>query len=185
MILALVRHGETDQNKLGIVQGRIDNPLNELGQNQAKELGLKLRNEQVKFDHIIASPLIRAKQTASIIQQELNSDIHISFDERFLERDFHHLDGKHVSIAMPFVRTKGYTYEGYEDDIKLVKRISEAVLDLEKRYPNQNILLVTHSHVIKALYVYIDPIRYSFLDIIQNGEIRYFKIQNQKIEVIE
>ena len=41
MILALVRHGETDQNKLGIVQGRIDNPLNELGQNQAKELGLK------------------------------------------------------------------------------------------------------------------------------------------------
>lgn len=184
MILALVRHGETDQNKLGIVQGRIDNPLNELGEDQAKKLGEKLNKEHIKFDQIISSPLIRAKQTAEIIKKELNQNITISFDDRFLERDFHHLDGKHVSIAMPFVRTKGYTYEGYEDDIKLVKRISEAVLDLEKLYPDQNVLLVTHSHVIKALYVFIDPHTYSFLDIIQNGDIRYFDIQNQSIKVM-
>ena len=67
MYIYLVRHGQTDDNFKSIVQGRIDNPLNDVGRNQAKATGLKLKDLNIKFDSIYSSPLIRAKESASII----------------------------------------------------------------------------------------------------------------------
>lgn len=54
----LVRHGETDANRQGIVQGQLDTQLNELGKNQAELVALRLRS--VSFDIALASDLSRA-----------------------------------------------------------------------------------------------------------------------------
>ena len=63
----LIRHGQTDWNKLTLIQGHIDNPLNETGRLQAKDAASKIINQE-KYDLIISSPLIRAYETALIIQ---------------------------------------------------------------------------------------------------------------------
>lgn len=84
MELYLVRHGQTVWNKAGKLQGRTDIELNESGRQLAGELGEELEN--VEFDRIYSSPLIRAYETACLIRGHRN--IQIVRDERLLEISF-------------------------------------------------------------------------------------------------
>ena len=65
MKIYLTRHGQTNLNKQELMQGRTDEPLNETGINQAKMARKNVEN--IHFDAVYSSPLIRAKKTASII----------------------------------------------------------------------------------------------------------------------
>lgn len=56
--ILLVRHGETEWNKVGKMQGWGDSPLSELGRNQARWLNERLKD--VKIDKIYSSPTGRA-----------------------------------------------------------------------------------------------------------------------------
>lgn len=185
MKLAIVRHGQTFYNATGLVQGRVDIPLNELGIEQAKTIGSALASSHEHFDIIMASSLSRAYETATWIAKALHYDKKIITDARFVERDFHHLDGTSVETAMPLVRSKGYAFEGYETDTELIKRISTAALDLEKAYPDKSILLVAHSHVIKALLIYAEPNNYTFADLIRHVDILHFEVKNQQVSIIK
>ena len=66
--LYLVRHGETEWNKTGIVMGQLDSPLTEAGLGQAKTTAQELKG--VNFDAIFSSDLHRAHKTAEIIKLE-------------------------------------------------------------------------------------------------------------------
>ena len=69
-----VRHGETDNNKNRIIQGgNLNSPLNDTGRKQAADQAKKLKKES--FDVIVASPLKRAMETATIIAEELCLEI--------------------------------------------------------------------------------------------------------------
>ena len=70
MKICLIRHGETDWNVIGKLQGREDIPLNENGKIQAQYCGKALKN--MVWTTIITSPLSRARQTAEIIAGVLN-----------------------------------------------------------------------------------------------------------------
>jgi broad specificity phosphatase PhoE len=180
MILAMVRHGLTNYNQNGLVQGRINIPLNKTGKMQSEILGEKLRLNSESFDVIASSSLSRALETAFIIRKKLKMNGHIHVLNQFVERDFYHLDGTPVESAMPLVRIKNYKHEKYEYDDKMVERISHAALNLYERFKDQKVLLVAHSHVIKALLVYVDPIKYSFADLINHLDIIYFEINDKK-----
>ena len=67
MKLYLMRHGETDYNKKGLIQGQIDVPLNENGIRLAELTRDGFRREGLHFDLAYCSPLIRAKKTAEIL----------------------------------------------------------------------------------------------------------------------
>lgn len=82
--LYIVRHGETDWNKLGKYQGITDVPLNENGLAQAKACGESLKN--VIFDRIISSDLSRAVVTAESIRRDKKIPIHQ--DKRLRELNF-------------------------------------------------------------------------------------------------
>ena len=82
-MIFLVRHGQTEWNKLKIMQGRTDNPLNEYGINQAKIVGDKLKN--IKFAKIFCSPLLRTRQTLENLGVTCKD---IVYDERLLERNY-------------------------------------------------------------------------------------------------
>ena len=69
MRLLLVRHGESEGNASGIVQGRLDYGLTELGRQQAAQVAEYLAREPV--DHLVSSPLKRAWQTAEAIGERL------------------------------------------------------------------------------------------------------------------
>ncbi len=184
MILAMVRHGQTFYNANGIVQGRVNIPLNETGRKQARDLANVLLDKNESFDVIASSPLSRAVETAYIIAKKLGNDKPIRVEQRLLERDFFHLDGKPVDEAMPLVRQKGYTYEGYENDDMLISRVKKEILNLYTKFPHHKVLLVTHSHVIKALRVYINPEIYAFTDLINNTDIFYFDVSEDSIKFL-
>ena len=77
MRLYLIRHGETEYNKLKKNQGQIDIPLNEYGRELARKTGEGLAD--VPFDLCFCSPLSRAKETAELILVGRNVPIIIKF----------------------------------------------------------------------------------------------------------
>lgn len=100
MELYIVRHGQTDWNANGLLQGRSDTHLNQNGIDAAKNLGAQLRG--VRFDKIFCSPLQRAFQTACLIREELESqsEIPIVKDGRLIEISFGEGEGKRYSEWM-------------------------------------------------------------------------------------
>lgn len=181
MILAVMRHGQTDYNADKRVQGRIDIPLNTAGRKQAKNVANRLKALDERFDVIAASPLSRALESAYIIARTLGYDRSIVISHGFIERNFHRFDGMPVEDAMPFVRRKGYRHEGYEDDNELITRVIRATNELDQRYRDRRVLMVAHSHVIKALLVHSDPESYDFAQIIENGDILFFEVEGARI----
>ena len=74
MKLYVTRHGETAWNRENIVCGVTDIPLNETGMEQAKATAQKLRD--TPLDRVIVSPLLRARQTAALISQGRDPNVH-------------------------------------------------------------------------------------------------------------
>jgi len=83
MTIYIVRHGETDLNSKGVMQGQIDEPLNNVGLELAEITGKTMKG--IQFDYCISSPLSRAKETAEIILRESGNDIPCTIDDRIME----------------------------------------------------------------------------------------------------
>ncbi|MDE2670032.1 MAG: histidine phosphatase family protein [Chloroflexota bacterium] len=90
MTLLLVRHGESEGNVEGLIQGQLDKPLTDLGHVQAKAVAERLRADG-GIDRIVTSPLSRALQTAEAIASAL--DLPVTTDDRLMEYDFGELSG--------------------------------------------------------------------------------------------
>lgn len=84
MKIVLIRHGESEANKNGIIQGHQDFPLTDLGKQQAEEIAEYLLENNYLFDKIYSSDLSRAKETAMIIGDKLKIDGFI-YDGRLRE----------------------------------------------------------------------------------------------------
>ncbi len=84
-----VRHGETDWNKLGLIQGSVDTDLNETGHAQAKSVAAQLAQLDVEWAdyNIVVSPQRRAQQTAEYVLNALGRDMD-SVDPRVRELGF-------------------------------------------------------------------------------------------------
>ncbi|MFM6188567.1 MAG: histidine phosphatase family protein [Planktothrix sp.] len=80
--LLLVRHGETEWNRMGQFQGQIDVPLNDNGREQARKATEFLKD--IKIDVAVTSPMARPKETAEIILQE-HPGIELQFEPEFCE----------------------------------------------------------------------------------------------------
>lgn len=151
MKIYVTRHGQTEWNALGKLQGRKDIELNEVGREQAEKVKNKLKNE--KIDLIISSSLKRAKETAKIINKEFNVDI--LEDRRLIERGYGDLEGitkielkemkkkdSRIDEACNYIKNISmYNMETMQD---LCKRIYEFLDEITQKYKNKNILLVTH-----------------------------------------
>ena len=86
MTIYVLRHGETALNAKGVMQGLLNEPLNQNGRALAVLTGQGMRG--IHFDGCISSPLVRAKETAEIILRESGNDIPITVDERVREINF-------------------------------------------------------------------------------------------------
>jgi len=90
-LFIFLRHGESTGNAEKRHQGQADFPLTDLGVKQVEQLTSFWTKSSVTFDHIISSPLTRAKQSAEIIAKALSSDV--EFDPIWMERDNGELAG--------------------------------------------------------------------------------------------
>jgi broad specificity phosphatase PhoE len=93
--IIFVRHGETDWNKNGLIQGSIDTDLNETGHAQAKNVASLLVQQDIEWTdyRIVVSPQRRAQQTAECVLNALNRDLD-SIDDRVKELGFGIWEGK-------------------------------------------------------------------------------------------
>jgi len=154
-MIFVTRHGQTNWNLDKKVMGRCDEPLNNKGIEQAYITKEKLKDCDINL--IICSPLIRAKQTAEIINEDRNLDI--LYDERIIERDFGELEGLHYDEYdndTLWDYYKNQQYEKAESMKTFFERIYSFCDEIKNKYENLNILLVTHGGVSVALNCYFN-----------------------------
>jgi 2,3-bisphosphoglycerate-dependent phosphoglycerate mutase len=152
--LTLLRHGESVGNAESRWQGQADFPLTEKGRAQAYALAERWKSENVKFDHLISSPLLRAKETAIIIASAL--DLKIEIEPLWLERN----NGEFAGLTAYEVRqnfshpefTTPYDPVGFdgEGDWELFLRAGQALHNLLKREPARY-LIVSHGGLLNQV----------------------------------
>ncbi len=143
MKLFVIRHGETDWNRLRLLQGVHDTDLTELGVEQAKEAAKALKD--TPFDAAFVSPLKRTRMTAAILLE--GRDVPVFYDDRFRERKFGEAEGKKIDeLDLSDNWTFGVKpkYEGMESPEEFLARVSAGLDDIYAAYPDGRVLLVTH-----------------------------------------
>jgi len=159
MKLIFVRHGQTDYNKEGRVQGQEkDIPLNDDGRQQVELTAALI---PASIDRIISSPLKRARETAEIINRRLNKKI--EYRDELKEFSYGSLaDKTWEEIAEvtgdPDVHAKDeeLTFDhrpfGGESADDVRARVMRCIEDIKKMYSNEAILVTTHGGIIDTMH---------------------------------
>lgn len=171
MEIFIVRHGETEWNKLGKLQGNTDILLSEKGIELAIKTGENLK--EVHFDKIYSSPLKRAYETACLIRGD--RDMEIKKDDRIKELCFGDLEGQAIK-DMKDNKESAFYHFFERPHLYIPDHKGEALEDLIKRgtdfmkneiEPNKDcwerVMIVAHGAINKAIMSYI-----------KNGEIKDF-----------
>ncbi|ULL15582.1 histidine phosphatase family protein [Paenibacillus sp. H1-7] len=140
--LGFIRHGTTEWNLAGKMQGQMDTELAEVGLLQAKLLAERLKGEA--WDGIVSSDLLRAKQTALTISEATGTPL-IGLDMRLRERSFGQVEGTTLEerISRWGEGWRGLEL-GMEKDEALLERWNSFLQELEQAHPGKRILLVSH-----------------------------------------
>ena len=147
-LIIFVRHGQTDWNTKGLMQGREDIPLNETGLLQAKETAQGIKNACLNtgltFDKIASSPLLRASVTAEAIAKELECE-NLFCDERVTERDFGVLSGTPFDQNSKYIMRDVCDIPSLEPVSSLLQRVGDFIRHTASA--KENVLVVTHGAV--------------------------------------
>jgi probable phosphoglycerate mutase len=144
-VLYLVRHGRTEANAGGRLQGRIDLPIDEVGRAQAAAI----TSVVTSVDRVISSPSLRAQQTAAVFGMEME------LDERWLEMDYGEFDGLPLGDVprdqwQKWISDPDFRPPGGESLREMGKRVHEACDDLVEAARHHDIVVVSHATPIKA-----------------------------------
>jgi probable phosphoglycerate mutase len=131
--LLLVRHGETDWNAVGRLEGHTDRPLSDYGREQARRLAEELAGEE--FDAIYASDLARARETAEIVGERLRLPVGLDPDLR--EKDWGNWEGLTSTerLGIELVCESPQDHQ---------KRMLAALGRIASKHPHGRALVVTH-----------------------------------------
>lgn len=158
--LYLLRHGQTDWNVQGRLQGSSNTQLNEDGRAQARgaaaTLGVAIQGSVV----VVSSPLDRARETAQIVSAQWGSEVHT--DARLVERDYGPWEGLSELEREQFdpLQHKAYRaglepeYEGYENHASVGARMVQSILEWVERAPDE-LLVVTHGSSARMAILYL------------------------------
>lgn len=153
-IIYIARHGETDWNRTGRLQGATDIPLNDAGKEQAADCGLFFQD--VSIEAIYTSPLKRASDTATIINEHLGLPI-IELSE-FKERAFGDAEGMTYEERSKVFPRKSYPNQ--EDFKVFSERLKRGLNKIHQAYPEQSVALVAHGAVIHTLFQMVENNRF-------------------------
>lgn len=147
-MLILLRHGQTAANAAGLLQGRVDHPLDETGLRQAQWSAEHL-NRLHPGARVISSPLTRARQTAAALGAP------VEIDERFIELDYGGFDGLAVGDVPPEVWSQwradpSFRPPGGETLIELHERVEAALADISDAARDGDVIVVSHVSPIKS-----------------------------------
>lgn len=180
--LYLIRHGETEQNKTGVLMGSTDTPLNEQGRLQAASL--RERINALEVDSIFASPLSRAVETATLVFGE---QARIITDTSLQEYHFGEWEGMHfsdISKQYPEVWRMWLTdweqtrIPGAEPFAAFKVRVISMVEEIVRNHPGQRVAVVSHGGCIRSILAHF------FCESVSKGYWR-FKVDNATLSEVE
>lgn len=155
--ICLTRHGETDWNRQGILQGWLDVPINDHGRQQAHDMAAQFA--ATGFSAVWSSPLARAYETATIIAHRLGLPAPQSH-EGLKERHFGAIQGipkselaelNPVLLEQILRRNPQATFVGGESMDEFADRLFAACADIGAEHPGQQVLVITHGWVLDAM----------------------------------
>ena len=148
--ICVVRHGETDWNTAGILQGWLDVPINERGRVQARELAQAFAGSA--FSCVYTSPLSRALETAEIVAAMLRLSPPVCHDG-LKERNFGVIQGipkAELAELNPSLlehilkRNPDSCFEQGESMDECATRVLDGVRDIARQRPGERVLVITH-----------------------------------------
>ena len=153
-LLTLVRHGQTVANAQNLLQGHVNHPLDEVGLAQVSLLGGALQ-KIAPVSRVVASPLLRAQQTAQAITQGLTLSIEVETDPRWIELNYGDFDGQPVGSVSREQWAAWRTDEHFrppqgETLAELSLRVHDAIDALLADSVSSHIVVVSHVSPIKA-----------------------------------
>lgn len=140
----LVRHGETDWNKKGLIQGHTDIPLNNRGLEQAGVLKNKLKH--IVFDEVFSSDLSRSVKTAEVIA--LEHKLIVQTTRVLRERRYGDFEGK------SFEEFNKLTVDA-ETDEEVTQRLITFLSEISAVKPNKKVLVVSHGGAMRMVLNYL------------------------------
>ncbi len=159
--LYITRHGQTEWNVEGRIQGRMDSKLTELGERQARWLGERLMTEDI--DIIISSSSGRALRTAELVRGERGIDIIAS--DQLMEMHIGDWEGQlHYDVQLHSPEEQKnlwnfphlYKSSGGESFIQVMDRVKSEIERILLQYKDRNLLIVTHAIALKAILAHFE-----------------------------
>ena len=156
----LVRHGETEWNRIGKIQGHSDVPLNEHGRRQVEVLARRLDGR--RFSTVYASDLSRARETAQAIVEGSDAFVETDPDLReFFYGEWEGLTLEEAKARDPMVFAKQmsignhkFSAPGGEDSTELLHRVRRFYTGaVDHHDAADNLLIVAHAGPIRALVI--------------------------------
>ncbi|SOB93849.1 probable phosphoglycerate mutase [Ureibacillus xyleni] len=153
--LYFIRHGETEWNKEGRLQGWLNSELTENGRDQVKALQQELQH--IKFNAVYSSPLQRAVETANILVGET---ARIKLDDRLREIHLGSWQGRKIADIWEEDYDRYFAYcnkpQCYKPDsgesfLQVSARMTDLLMDCSNKYKEGKILFITHAVAIRAL----------------------------------
>ncbi len=155
----VMRHGVTEANVKEIVSYSKESSdhLTEVGRKQVETSAQDLKNK--KIDFIIAAPFTRTKETAEIVANSLDlNPADIIYDARIQEINPGEFDNKDWNEFHRYIYESGSDWfqrqiPGGESLAEVMKRVGEFIYDLDSKYKDKNILIITHGGPAWLFYV--------------------------------
>jgi len=161
----IVRHGETEWNIIGKVQGQKDSSLTSNGIVQAQKAAGRFK--KTSFDKVFSSDLLRAKRTAEIIA--LEHKLAVKTNELLRERSFGRFEGRAFKRILSELRgqfekrellagkkrASFRLHKEIENDEELVARFITFLRETAVAYSNKKILVVTHGGVMRTFLIHL------------------------------
>ena len=170
--ILLIRHGQSEWNKLNLFTGFKNIELSEQGIEEANKAGQNFKNLDIKFDIVYTSELKRAQETAKIILQNLDQWDHLNNKRKIIsninlnERDYGDLTGLNKKeTAEKFGEDQVHKWRrGYSDQppngesledvvTRVTKYFEQTIKPAIKSDGNDNILIAAHGNSLRALLI--------------------------------
>jgi len=190
--VCVARHGETDWNVSGILQGWLDVPLNDRGRRQAYELVAGFVHS--RFSKIYSSSLVRSSETAEIIARSLRL-APPEFDDGLKERNFGAIQGipkaelaelNPVLLQQILKRNPATMFEQGETMDEFADRVLDAIVRIARPNAGKRILAITHGWTMDAITRHIAGLsRNTILNMKRkNGECVWLEVVGDSIRSV-
>jgi broad specificity phosphatase PhoE len=152
-MLILVRHGRTEANAAGLLLGRLDPALDEVGRAQALAVAEAIATGSEQIARVVSSPLGRTRETAAAIAEA--TGLVVEVDERWIELDYGEFDGVPLGdipreVWGSWQQDATFRPPGGESLVDLGLRVQAGLTDLARQVQEEHVVVVSHVSPIKA-----------------------------------